>query len=73
MMWVSLRMTPQSSAVSTLMQDYYGIKDVCISVPTVVGIQGAVRPIEIDFTDEEMTKLQNSAKTLREFLDHLSI
>ena len=55
------------------MQDYYGIKDVCISVPTVVGIQGAVRPIEIDFTDEEMTKLQNSAKTLREFLDHLSI
>ena len=70
---VILKDTHSIYSVSTLMQDYYGIKDVCISVPTVVGIQGAVRPIEIDFTDEEMTKLQNSAKTLREFLDHLSI
>ena len=60
-------------SVSTMMQDYYGISDVCLSVPTVIGINGATQPILIDFSDEELAKLKKSADTLKEFIKNLNI
>lgn len=59
--------------VSTLLQDYCGINDVCISVPTVLGINGAEMHIPYEYTGEELDKLHASAKKMREFLDTLKV
>lgn len=51
--------------VSSLFDGEYGISDICLSVPTLVGAGGAERIIEIDFSDEEIRGLKNSAETLK--------
>jgi L-lactate dehydrogenase len=55
--------------VSTLQQGLYGIRDVCLSVPTVVGCGGARQQIELPLTSKEKLGLQNSARVLRETID----
>jgi L-lactate dehydrogenase len=57
--------------VSTLQQGLYGIRDVCLSVPTVVGCGGARQQIELALTPKERTGLQNSARVLREIIDQV--
>ncbi len=51
--------------VSSMFEGEYGISDVCLSVPTVVGSGGAERIIEIDFSEEELRGLRDSADTLK--------
>lgn len=51
--------------VSTLLDDYHGISDVCLSVPTVVGVGGAERRLEIALSDEELVGLRRSADRIR--------
>lgn len=51
--------------VSSLFEGEYGISDICLSVPTIVGSGGAERIIQIDFSDEELKGLKNSADTLK--------
>lgn len=51
--------------VSSLLEGEYGLSDVCLSVPTVVGAGGAERIISIDFSDEETAGLKNSAEMLK--------
>ena len=55
--------------VSSLQNGVYGIRDVCLSVPTVVGRRGVLEQIEIELWPKERTGLQNSAKVLRETVD----
>ncbi|MBI1913447.1 MAG: lactate/malate dehydrogenase family protein [Planctomycetes bacterium] len=55
--------------VSTLQQGLYGLRDVCLSVPTVVGCGGARQQIELPLTPKERMGLQNSARVLRETID----
>jgi L-lactate dehydrogenase len=57
--------------VSTLQQGLYGIRDVCLSVPTVVGCGGARRQVELPLTAKERLALQQSARVLRETLDQV--
>src|SRR5437660_2430043 len=57
--------------VSTLQQGLYGLRDVCLSVPTVVGCGGARQQIELALTPKERMGLQNSAKVLRETIDQV--
>jgi L-lactate dehydrogenase len=57
--------------VSTLQQGLYGLRDVCLSVPTVVGCGGARQQIELELTPKERTGLQNSARVLREIIDQV--
>lgn len=52
--------------VSTLQNGAYGLRDVCLSVPTVVGRQGVVDRLEIELWPKENMGLQNSGKVLRE-------
>ena len=54
--------------VSTLQKGKYGLRDVCLSVPTIVGRTGALEHIEIDLWPKELQALQASAKTLKETL-----
>jgi L-lactate dehydrogenase len=55
--------------VSTLQQGHYGLRDVCLSVPTVVGAAGVLSQIEIALAPREQVALHNSARVLRETLD----
>src|SRR5205807_10153355 len=55
--------------VSTLQQGLYGVRDVCLSVPTVVGCGGARQQPELPLTPEERLGIQNSARVLRETID----
>jgi len=51
--------------VSSLLDDYCGISDICLSVPTVVGRAGAVRLLEVLMSDDELTRLRRSADGLK--------
>jgi L-lactate dehydrogenase len=57
--------------VSTLQQGLYGVRDVCLSVPTIVGCGGAREHIELPLTLKERTGIQNSARVLREIIDQV--
>ncbi|HMF14871.1 MAG TPA: lactate/malate dehydrogenase family protein, partial [Gemmataceae bacterium] len=57
--------------VSTLQHGLYGVRDVCLSVPTVVGCGGARGQIELPLTQKERTGIQNSARVLREIIDQV--
>ena len=47
----------------------YGIRDVAISVPTVVGRAGAVQRIEIELWPKELQGLKSSAAAIKPTLD----
>jgi L-lactate dehydrogenase len=55
--------------VSSLVNGPYGLRDVCISVPTVVGRKGVVDQLEIELWPKEISALQHSASVLRETID----
>ena len=55
--------------VSSLQNGAYGLGDVCISVPTVVGKNGAQSHIEIELWPKELTGLQRSGQVLRETIE----
>jgi L-lactate dehydrogenase len=55
--------------VSALQSGAYGLRDVAISVPTVVGRRGVVQTIEIDLWPKEKLALQKSGQVLRETIE----
>lgn len=52
--------------VSTLLDDYHGISDVCLSVPTVVDAGGAVQRLTVPFNDDELGRLRASSSSIRD-------
>ncbi|RLS79254.1 MAG: lactate dehydrogenase [Planctomycetota bacterium] len=54
--------------VSTVQSGCYGMRDVAISVPTVVGRAGAEKTLEIELWPKEMQGLKRSAAVLQETL-----
>lgn len=59
--------------VTSLLEGQYGIEDVCISVPTIVSKNGAEQILEIPLSDEELEKLQASARELHNVLAGLDL
>lgn len=55
--------------VSFLQHDLYGIDDVALSVPAIVGKDGVEKAIPIQLNEDEIKELKESAKTLKEVLD----
>ena len=55
--------------VSSLVNGPYGMRDVCISVPTVVGRKGVESQLEIELWPKEVSALQHSAQVLRETIE----
>ena len=54
--------------VSSLVNGIYGIRDICLSVPTVVGRKGVLRTVELELWPKELNALQASARALGETL-----
>lgn len=59
--------------VSTMMHGEYGIDDVCLSTLNMIGNNGVRGKVNIMLTDEEVTKLQHSADTLKKVISNLDI
>lgn len=57
--------------VSTLQQGCYGLRDLCLSVPTLLGCRGVVRHVEVPLTPKEKLALQQSARLLQQTLDRV--
>jgi L-lactate dehydrogenase len=52
--------------VSSLLQDFHGISDICMSVPTLVNRSGVNSHINTPLSDHELAQLRRSADTLKE-------
>ncbi len=59
--------------VSSLVRGCYGITDVCLSVPAVVGRRGIEKQVELKLWPKEQMGLQQSARALKEVLGSLSV
>jgi L-lactate dehydrogenase len=57
--------------ISTLQSGLYGIRNVCLSVPTAVGCGGVRQQIELPLTQKERLGLMQSARVLRETIDQV--
>lgn len=57
--------------VCAWLEGQYGLKDIYLGVPVVLGRQGIERIIELQLNDEEKALLQDSAKAVREVMDVL--
>lgn len=58
--------------VSTLLNDYCGVSDTYLSVPTVVGKNGVEKVLSVDFSDEEKEKFTSSARIMREYINRIN-
>jgi L-lactate dehydrogenase len=58
-------------SVSSLVQDYYGIEDVCLSLPSVVNRAGIAQLLRLELSPEEADGLRHSAEVLRATLAEL--
>ena len=59
--------------VSCLADEILGVKDVCLSVPAVIGRTGVNRLLNLPLNDAEKEALQASAKTLRSVIDKVEL
>jgi len=57
--------------VSTLQMGCYGLRDVCLSVPTIVGCGGVRQQIELPLPQKERLGLMQSARVLRETISQV--
>lgn len=59
--------------VSVLAKGHYGLGELCISLPAVVGRTGIVRVLDMPLSDEETRLLQSSAAQIDEALNGLNL
>ncbi len=58
-------------SVSSLINNYYGISNVCFSLPTVIDGGGVERVVQLELDDEELNGLKKSAEVLKSTLHQL--
>jgi L-lactate dehydrogenase len=54
--------------VSSLVQGPYGVRDICLSVPSIVGRGGVEQHVEIKLWPKELAGVQQSARALKDTL-----
>jgi L-lactate dehydrogenase len=59
--------------VSTLVDGYYGISDVCLSIPVILNQNGVSRHLNITLDEVEKSKLEASAGILREVIESVDV
>ncbi len=60
-------------SISSLMEGQYGLTDICLSMPAIVGADGVEEKIPISLDEDEITKLMASARALKEIADSLDL
>ena len=59
-------------SISSLVEDYYGIEGVCLSLPTVVSRRGIERVLRLELSPREARGVRKSADVLHQTLDSLA-
>jgi L-lactate dehydrogenase len=60
-------------SVSSVINDYYGISDVCFSLPTVIDRGGVENVLRLELNPEEAQKLRHSAEVLKTTIGSLDL
>ncbi len=60
-------------SVSSLIEDYYGLNDVCLSLPTVVDRGGIERVLRLQLDEDEKSGLIKSASVLKDTIKQLNL
>jgi L-lactate dehydrogenase len=60
-------------SVSSYLQGEYGVEDVYMGVPSIVGREGVLRTIEVPLSESELRRLRQSAHVLRKAVDAIDI
>jgi L-lactate dehydrogenase len=59
--------------VSSLLENYHGVSDVCLSVPTIVNRNGVREVLRLPLEKEEITKFQNLASMIKTVIQSLKL
>lgn len=59
--------------VSTLIENFHGINDVCLSLPAVVQCQGVSKVLNLSLSPNELEQLQQSSQVLRRTIEQLNL
>lgn len=62
----------ETLAASVYLNGEYGLKDICIGVPCVIGKNGIEKIVEIDLTDEESVAFRKSSEAIKDSIALLS-
>ncbi len=57
--------------VTSLVTGHYGVSEVCLGLPSVVGRNGVEAVLDLPLNEEEQAQLLSSAKKLRTLLDEI--
>ena len=57
---------------SVLLEGEYGLNDICIGVPCIIGANGVENIVDLKLNDDEMNLLKNSAEKVKEMNSSLS-
>jgi L-lactate dehydrogenase len=60
-------------SVSSLVNGMYGISDICLSLPSIVNRGGIQQVLHLQLSEEEVNKLQESARVLKSTLSQLKL
>lgn len=55
--------------VSTLVENHYGVHDICLGVPAIVGASGVKKVLDLPLDEHEREMVHRSAATIRRTLD----
>ncbi len=58
--------------VSVMLDNIYGLQDVVLSMPTIIGAGGAEGQMPISLNDSEQTQLRESAKLLKDIINKIT-
>ncbi len=59
--------------VSSMVDGHYGISDLCLGLPCVLGRNGVENVLDIPLSEAETEKLRNSAEKMRNLLDQIGL
>ncbi len=65
--------TKEEIPTSVILQGEYGIEDVAVGVPAIIGASGVEKVVEYDLDDEELHSLRNSAEILKKRFEELNL
>jgi L-lactate dehydrogenase len=60
-------------SVSSLIQGHFGLTDLCMGVPTILGSKGVERVLDIGLNQEEQAELERSATALKQVLQEIQL
>jgi L-lactate dehydrogenase len=59
--------------VSSLLQDYYGVSNICLSVPSIVNREGIKTTLKLPLNRGELSDFEKSASLLKKIASSLNI